>query len=91
MRTCRYANWCPHCQKVLPKLIKSLRLADNSKLEVKWIGLPRSFSNEPMVKNREVRGVPTIIVLDGEKEVGRFSGIEKIPIEVSLANLVQPG
>ena len=86
-----FGSWCPHCQKVLPKLMKSLRMADNSNLQVKWIGLPRSFSNEPRVKDREVRGVPTIIVLEGEREVGRFSGVEKIPVEVSLANLVQPG
>lgn len=86
-----FGSWCPHCQKVLPQLIKSLRMADNSKLEVKWIGLPRLFSNEPRVKHREVRGVPTIIVLEGEREVGRFSGVDNIPVEVSLANLVQPG
>lgn len=86
-----FGSWCPHCQKVLPKLIKSLRLADNANLHVKWIGLPRSFINEPMVKERAVRGVPTIIVLEGDHEVGRFSGAEKTPIEVLLANLVQPG
>jgi len=86
-----FGSWCPHCQKVLPKLIKSLRMADNANLAVKWIGLPRSFINEPTVKAREVRGVPTIIVLEGDREVGRFSGVEKIPVEASLANLVQPG
>jgi thiol-disulfide isomerase/thioredoxin len=86
-----FGSWCPHCQKILPKLIKSLRMAGNSNLEVKWIGLPRSFRNEPMVKDREVRGLPTIIVLEGEREVGRFTGDEKIPVEASLANLVGPG
>ena len=86
-----FGSWCPHCQQVLPKLIKSLRAADNSKIEVKWIGLPRMFLNEPQAKERDVTGVPTIIVMEGEHEVGRFSGVEKVPVEVSLANLVQPG
>jgi thiol-disulfide isomerase/thioredoxin len=86
-----FGSWCPHCQQVLPKLIKSLQLADNEKIDVKWIGLPRMFLNEPLVREREIKGVPTIIVLEDGQEVGRFSGVEKIPVEVSLANLVQPG
>jgi thiol-disulfide isomerase/thioredoxin len=86
-----FGSWCPHCQQILPKLMKSLRLANNSKLQVKWIGLPRSFASEPHVKAREVRGVPTIIVLEEGRELGRFNGTEKVPVEASLANLVQSG
>jgi thiol-disulfide isomerase/thioredoxin len=86
-----FGSWCPHCQQVLPRLIKSLRMADNSNLEIKWIGLPRTFGNEPEVKARDVKGVPTVIVFREGQEVGRFSGTESVPVEESLAKLVQSG
>ncbi len=84
-----FGSWCPHCQQVLPRLMKSLRLADNANLQVKWIGLPRSFSTEARVKAREVKGVPTIIVFSEGNELGRFSGTDQVPVEASLAELLR--
>lgn len=86
-----FGSWCPHCQQVLPMLIKSLRMAGNSKLSVKMIGLPRAFRDDPAVKARAVTGVPTVIVFQDGEEVGRFSGTEQIPVEESLAKLVIHG
>lgn len=84
-----FGSWCPHCQKVLPQLFKSLRLANNSKLEVRMIGLPRSFGQDPAVRAKHIRGVPTIIVMDqGGAEVGRFTGTEKTAVEETLAQLL---
>jgi thiol-disulfide isomerase/thioredoxin len=83
-----FGSWCPHCQEVLPRLIKSLREAGNPNLRVKLIGLPRAFTDDPAVKARGVRGVPTVIVFRKDIELGRFSGTEPAPIEETLAKLV---
>ena len=85
-----FGSWCPHCQQVLPRLFKCLRLADNPKLQVRMIGLPRGFGSEPEVRARKVTGVPTVIVMDEGVELGRFSGTGDTPIEKSLADLL-PG
>ena len=82
-----FGSWCPHCQQVLPKLFKCLRMADNDNLKVRMIGLPRGFGTERQVREREVRGVPTVIVLEAGQEVGRFSGSEKAAIETTLATM----
>jgi len=84
-----FGSWCPHCQEVLPRLFKSLRMAHNDNLVVKMIGLPRAFGQEAVVRARQIRGVPTIIVTDpGGAEVGRFSGTEQTAIEDTLAQVV---
>jgi thiol-disulfide isomerase/thioredoxin len=83
-----FGSWCPHCQDVLPRLIKSLREAGNPNMRVRMIGLPRAFTDDPAVKSRGVRGVPTVIVFRKDVEVGRFSGTESTPIEETLAKLV---
>lgn len=83
-----FGSWCPHCQEVLPRLIKSLRQVGNPKLQVRMIGLPRAFTEDPAVKARGVRGVPTVIVYRKDVELGRFSGTETTPVEETLARLV---
>jgi thiol-disulfide isomerase/thioredoxin len=83
-----FGSWCAHCQEVLPQLFKCLRLADNPKLQVRMIGLPRSFGREPEVQARAIRGVPTVIVMRGNTEVGRFSASQKSPIEDTLAQFI---
>jgi thiol-disulfide isomerase/thioredoxin len=86
-----FGSWCPHCQILVPQLIKSLEAAGNADLRVKWIALPRTFSREPVVQERAVKAVPTVIVLKEGRELGRFSGTERIPVEESLANLLPQG
>jgi len=83
-----FGSWCPHCQQILPRLIKCLRLAENDRLKVQYIGLPRRFGGEPEVRQREIRGVPTVIVLEHGQEIGRFSGSENVPIETTLASVL---
>jgi thiol-disulfide isomerase/thioredoxin len=85
-----FGSWCPHCQEVLPRLFKCLRLADNDKVKVQLIGLPRQYGREPEVRAREIRGVPTVIVMEEGVEIGRFSGTDKtVTIESTLAGFVE--
>jgi thiol-disulfide isomerase/thioredoxin len=86
-----FGSWCPHCQIMVPQLMKSLEAAHNAELQVTWIALPRNFSREARVKERAVTAVPTVIVLQEGRELGRFTGTERIPVEASLANLVPQG
>lgn len=81
-----FGSWCPHCQQVLPRLLRVLRDADNEHLSVRLYALPRQLDG---TEGRGVGKVPTIILLEGGTEIGRFHGLEGAPVERTLADLVR--
>ncbi|MGD8377589.1 MAG: thioredoxin family protein [Acidobacteriota bacterium] len=81
-----FGSWCPHCQQVLPRLLRALRDADNDHLDVRLYALPRKLEASG---GRGVRKVPTIVLLEGGVEIGRFHGLEEVPVEETLADLVR--
>ena len=84
-----FGSWCPHCQEVLPRLFKSLQAADNAKLKVEMIGLSREFAVEPLAQEHRIERVPTVIVMEGDAEIGRLhGGAEEGAIEEALAAMV---
>ncbi|HEV8239763.1 MAG TPA: thioredoxin domain-containing protein [Thermoanaerobaculia bacterium] len=71
-----FGNWCPHCQQMVPRI---LRLADSlagSQIHFEFYGLPSPFDKEPEAKRMGITGVPTGVVYRGAKEVGRIAGGE---------------
>ncbi len=84
-----FGTWCPHCLKVVPRLLKTLRAAANPNLEARLHAVPNPFSDyEPAVR-RNVRGVPTFIFLRRGEELGRIrGGGEEEPLEVEVARIL---
>jgi thiol-disulfide isomerase/thioredoxin len=71
-----FGNWCPHCQQMVPRI---LRLADalaGSAVRFEYYGLPSPFGDEPEAKRMGIDGVPTGVVYRGNQEVGRISGAD---------------
>ena len=66
-----YAEWCPPC-KTMDPLIEGL-IADGANVEKIDID-----KNMETAQSYGVMSIPTYVVLDGDKEVQRFTGVTEI-------------
>jgi thioredoxin-like negative regulator of GroEL len=64
-----YATWCAPC-KALSATINSIK--DEITLEIKEID---SDENMDMARKYNVRSLPTMIMVDGDKEIKRQAGL----------------
>lgn len=86
-----FGSWCPHCQQVLPKVLRVAEELADSTIELSFYGLPQGpgFSADPEVKKHDIESVPTGVVFVDGREVGRISGTGwKIP-ELAIKNAIQ--
>lgn len=65
-----YADWCGPC-KILAPRIEALK---KKHPEVEWEDV-NIEEKEQLTKSAGVMSVPTILVFNGEVEVGRYSGV----------------
>jgi thiol-disulfide isomerase/thioredoxin len=85
-----FGSWCPHCEAWVPRLVKALQSASNSALQTKYVALPRNFASDPDARSWGIQGVPTIIVIQEGREVGRLVGPpEAGTIEAALVKLLE--
>jgi thiol-disulfide isomerase/thioredoxin len=85
-----FGSWCPHCEAWVPRLIKALQSASNDSLSTRFVALPRNFASDEDARAWGIHGVPTIIVIQGGREVGRLVGPpETGTIEMALVKLLE--
>ena len=66
-------TWCGDSKEYVPHLLKTLELAANEKISVRFVALRRGFRDRPgFAEDHGIRRVPTIIVEQDGKESGRF-------------------
>lgn len=65
-----YANWCGHCQKLLP-LLDEVAVDMAGKLSVMKVNVDE---NRDFAKNFEVKGLPTMLLFKDGSEVDRLIG-----------------
>jgi thioredoxin 1 len=63
------ASWCQPC-KMLSKVINDVK--DQITIEIEAVDIDQD--NE-LTKQYQIRGVPTLVMVDGEKEIKRVSGV----------------
>jgi thiol-disulfide isomerase/thioredoxin len=86
-----YGSWCPFCRRHVPRLLKALEMAKGTPLTSRFVALPKGFSQEKAAAERGVQRVPTLIVFDGLREVGRLQGPDWERPEEALARILPPG
>lgn len=71
--TLAFGTWCPDSKNYIPRLIKTLELAKNAKIQVKMIGIDNQF-REPVASVQPLRitNVPTVIFERDGREIGRI-------------------
>lgn len=65
-----YANWCGHCQKLLPLLDEVAAEMDGKIAVVKM----NADENRDWVKKYEIKGLPTMILFRAGAEIDRLVG-----------------
>ncbi len=87
-----FGSWCPVCEVLVPKLIKSFQVAGNSRLQMNLFGVAHDFAqNGDLVKAKGIRGLPTFIIRQDGVEIGRIVGAPKdgAPVEGALVDLLK--
>ena len=84
-----FGSWCQTCKHFLPQFIRTISDCGNPKIHVTFIGLPRQFADEEKVKQRQIEGVPCVIVLKEGREVGRITGPPMLSYEKDLGELLR--
>jgi thiol-disulfide isomerase/thioredoxin len=69
-----FGSWCPHCQQMVPRILRVQNELAGANLKFEFYGLPSPFNNEPEAKKMGIEGVPTGVVFRGGKEIGRIDG-----------------
>ncbi len=77
-----YASWCGHCRAMEP-IVE--RLAARFAGRAQFFKINIDVSNDVALQNG-VRGVPTFLLLDGGREIGRIAGATH---EEALAALLE--
>ena len=65
-----FANWCGHCQKLLP-LLDEVAVAMDGKLNVVKLNVDE---NRDLSKKYEIKGLPTMILFKDGSELDRLIG-----------------
>ena len=85
-----FGSWCSVCEAWIPRLVKSLQAAGNPGLKPQFQALPKNFLSDSKVREKGISGVPTIMLVQEGKEVGRLNGApEDGTIEEALVKLLQ--
>ena len=67
-----WAPWCKFCSMMTPRFDK---LAEEFKGDVKFCKVDIE-KNEALARKNNLKGIPTIILYHGSREVGRVMGVE---------------
>ena len=69
-----FGTWCAYCSIYVPRMMKVARELAGSTIQVEFYGLPSPATQDPIVNELRIDGVPTgLIYVDGE-EVARIRG-----------------
>ena len=83
-----FGTWCPFCSEMVPRVLKVEDELAGSMIKFEYYGLPRKITDDAEARAMNIRGVPTGIVFEGGKEIGRISGNSwRIP-EQAILDLV---
>ncbi len=86
-----YGAWCGDSRNHVPSFLKLIALADNPNIEVMFWAVDRT-KQQPAdaIKRRGIVRVPTFIVFDGDRELGRVVETPSTFIEEDLYKILEP-
>lgn len=82
-------TWCPDCRRHLTAFFRLIELADNPVISVEYFGVSRDkLQPENIVRDNRIERVPTFIVFENGREIGRIIEHPRISIEADLADIL---
>ena len=84
-----YGTWCGDSRSHVPSFLKIIAAANNPHIEISICAVDRA-KQEPadLIKRRRIVRVPTFIVFDGERELGRIVETPATTIEEDLYKIL---
>ncbi len=83
-----FGTWCPHCEQLIPRLIRVVQDLKNPNLRFHFHGMPRKLDEDPVGRQYKVDAVPVGVVRRGSDIVARLSGKDWEAPESALAALL---
>ena len=85
-----FGSWCHVCKQYLPQFLRTITDCANPNFHVTLFGLPRDFSKDDKVtKEKQVKGIPCIILYSAGQEIGRIEGPPRQSYEKDLGGLLR--
>ncbi len=87
-----FGTWCHFCKKHLPRLVKSVEVAANPNITVRFVGINEDLTEpEALISKYAVSKTPTMIAWAGGGEIGRIVEEPTKSVEEDLALLLLGG
>jgi len=82
-------TWCPDCRREVPRFLKVIENAGNNFIKFQMMGLDRTKRDSlGLAEKYQIEYVPTFIVLQNEREIGRIIEIPMLSIEQDLVEIL---
>lgn len=82
-------TWCPDCHRETPRFIRIMEAANNPHIKVKFIGVDRKKQDpENLAAQYEFKRIPTFIIEQNGKEIGRIVERPTASLEIDLAKIL---
>jgi thiol-disulfide isomerase/thioredoxin len=83
-----FGSWCPHCEQMIPRLLRVLQELKTGNLKVHLHGVPTKIDEDPLARQYKVVGVPTGILHRGSERLATLEGQNWERPESTLAALL---
>lgn len=81
-------SWCPHCEQLVPRLLRVAEDLPGHPLEVTLRLVPRNMSGDILARQYRVHAVPTVVVIENDKEIARLEGDDLKRPEAGLTRVL---
>lgn len=82
-------TWCPDCHRETPRFIRIMEELNNPNITAKYIGVDRQKTDEAgLAAQYEFTRIPTFIVMQDGKEIGRIIERPTESLEKDLAKIL---
>jgi thiol-disulfide isomerase/thioredoxin len=83
-------TWCDDSRREVPRFLKIMDALDSKKINLQFFGVDRSKKDEGgIAESYKIRLVPTFILLENGKEIGRIVERPKKSLEIDLADILR--
>lgn len=69
-----FGSWCPHCEQVLPRLVRVLDELPATSVRATFRGLPPDEGADPVADRYGIGSLPTAVVSRSGREIARLAG-----------------
>ncbi|MEQ8524123.1 thioredoxin family protein [Gracilimonas sp.] len=85
-------SWCRESKKYIPGLMKTIELSGAANMDIQYIGVDRQKKiPESFLKKFDIKYIPSVLVLKGNKELGRIEEKPHQLIETDLVQILESG